>query len=329
MMRKKSLQLLYIFVVTIMSVACESDDKETPGPTVYFKSDGDYEISLDDTLTLSPKIIYDYGSTYQWTVDGEVVSDQLEYEFVPSNLKDYSLTFTVVNSNGSDSHDVNVSVVKAIDFSSFDNYTLPKKASLVMKPYTLEGFIVDDITFSNSVLSTDTASNPTMWSGFAFSSKTSLSSTLSTSVIGCAYSSTTQSAYMAVSCYSPGANVDFGGNSYSIKSIDLAWDNFPYLVSKFGYTNSDSTLVINYATQDEYVKLHIYGLDNNGNIVSQTVQSFLNCEFDNPAKYVRWTSWQTIELAELGSVCGLSFEIESTQDNYPPFFCIDNLKLQE
>ncbi len=317
--------ILYLLSVgaAMLVASCADTDTDVPAPTIYFASDGKFEITLADTLVLSPKITYDRNSTYQWMQNGNIVATTLEYEFVPQALSDYELSFSVENSNGSDSYNIAISVVEAIDFSQFSNFSVPTKSGLYMLPDTLSNFITQHAIFSNAI-NADT----TMWSGFAFSNSTSKSTTLTTSCIGCAYSNTTQNAYMAVSCYSPGAVVMFD-RAYTIKSIDITSDNFAYLVSKFGYISADSTVQIAYPNAYDYVTLHINGLDNNGNKVSETTYNLVDCRFDNPAKYIRQTEWSALSLKQLGNVYGLAFEIESSIDDFPPFFCLDNIKLQE
>jgi len=317
------LKIVILILACGLIASCADNETEVPAPTIYFSSDGSYEISLTDTLLLSPKITYDKNSSYQWIQNGNLVATTLEYEFIPTNLTDYNLTFNVENANGSDSYDIKISVVEHIDFSEFENFAVPTKTGLYMQPDTLENFITQNATFSN-VINADT----TMWSGFAFSNRTSKTTTLSTSAIGCAYATTSSNAYMAVSCYLPGAVIDFD-KQYSIKSIDITSDNFAYLVSKFGFISADSTLTIAYPAAYDYIKLHIKGLDNNGNVISEETTDLVNCCFDNPAKYTRLTEWKTVNLKSLGNVYGLKFEIESTVNDFPPFFCVDNLKLQD
>lgn len=314
-----------LFTTALISsiYGCADNESEVPAPTIYFASSGSYEIALTDTLTLSPKITYDRNSTYQWIRNGEIVSTTLEYEFIPDRLTDYKLSFIVDNTNGSDTFDVSISVVEHIDFGTFNNFSVPTKSGLYMLPDTLENFITNNAIFSNAI-----NSDTTMWGGFAFSNRTSTTTTLSTSAIGCAYTTTSSTAYMAVSCYSPGAIVTFN-NQYTIKSLDITSDNFAYLVSKFGYVAADSSVIVNSPKVHDYVTLHLIGLDSNGNSVSEATYELVDCRFDNPAKYTRLTEWKTIDLKSLGTIYGLAFKIESSIDNFPPFFCIDNLKLQE
>lgn len=320
----------FAFVGLVLGVsACESGEFEYGEPSVYFASNGNYEISLSDTLELQPKIVYDYKSAYKWTLDNVVVSDQLNYTFIPDGLKDYNLSFTVSNDKGTSSKDILISVVKTFDFSSFENYKVPKKSTLAMKADTLveKGFVVDGIKFPNYILAVDTLGNPTLWSGFAFSSRTTVTTSLSTSAMGCAYSSSAHPTYMAVCCYEVMPKVMFDA-SYIIKSLDVAWDNFSYLVSRFG-VRYESGLAVRNAAKDDVINLDIYGLDENGVIIGQTSCNLLNCESDNASQYFRLTSWQTLDLRSLGAVRGLAFGISSTIADFPPFFCIDELKLQD
>ncbi|MCQ2205006.1 MAG: DUF4465 domain-containing protein [Bacteroidales bacterium] len=303
--------------------ACVDENKDCPAPKIYFASDGKYEISIDDTLKLNPRIIYDRNSKYTWTANGKELSNKLDIEFVPEKQIDYLLTFKVENDNGEDEYNVNISVVNKVDFSLFDNYTIPKKSKFSMIPDTLSDFVIDDIVFSNFV-NADT----TMWSGFAYSNRNDIQTTVSVSTIGCAYSSTAPDNYMAVSCYSPGAIIRFG-RKYTVRSIDIASDNFAYIVSKFGYVNDDGSLSVDYLKSGDYVSLHVKGLDDEGTQISEFVYDIFDCRFDRPAKYIRLSDWTTIELSSLGEVAGLQFEIESSVADFPPFFCIDNMKLQD
>ncbi len=187
---KRYAPVLVFLVFLAICAACNDEDKVTPAPEIYFSSSGSYEIAIDDTLTLSPRITYDYNSTYTWLRNGEVVSNELEYVFIPDRMQDYAMTFMVENDNGSDTASVSIAVLKNIDFSSFENLTISKKAALVLLPDSAEGFIVDTTAVLSNAFNADT----TMWYGFAFSSKTTITtSSISSSSIGTAYPSSTTS----------------------------------------------------------------------------------------------------------------------------------------
>ncbi|MBP5419308.1 MAG: DUF4465 domain-containing protein [Bacteroidales bacterium] len=316
-------------VVLLLAVAsCNSDDVVTPAPTIYFSSDGEYEIGPTDTLILEPKITYDRSSVYSWLVDGKEVSSELNLEFIPDGMREYYLTFMATNANGADTFNVHVSVVKNIEFDTFDNFTVSSKSALYMQTDTVpnEYFVANDVKFPTQI-NADT----TMWGGMAFSNRTTTSSTLSTAAIGCAYTlnGSTSTSYAAMSGYGDIMYALFTERTYSVKSIDITNDNFSYLVSKYGYTSADSTLIISHFQTDDYLRLNIYGLNFDGSDASSVSFDLVDCHYDNPAKYVRISDWTTVDLTPLGQVFGLRFELECSKENFPPFFCIDNLKLQD
>ena len=69
--------------LTTIIVSCAKEEDYAHPPKIYFASEGSYEIALTDTITLQPRIIYDDNSKYEWIVDNDVVSSELNYEFIP------------------------------------------------------------------------------------------------------------------------------------------------------------------------------------------------------------------------------------------------------
>ena len=248
--------VLLLAISSIFVAACEDDEDPSHEPKIYFKNDGVYEIAPTDTLLIEPKIIYDKRSTYQWLVDNQVVSNELNYLFAPQAMRDYSLTFSVDNSNGADTFNLRVSVVKNIDFEQFDNFTIPSKSDLYLLPDTLtrEFFIIDDVRF-NTQINADT----TEWNGLAFSNRTSPANSINDAKAGCAYvlNSSASKNYGVVHNVDSldASKVIFTDRSYSVKSIDVANDNFVYLASKYGYLSADSALTYSYFSYDDYLRL--------------------------------------------------------------------------
>ncbi|MBP5365772.1 MAG: DUF4465 domain-containing protein [Bacteroidales bacterium] len=316
--------------VGLIASACNLDEKEQPAPKIYLQNEGNYEIEINDTVTLSPKITYDYDSKYSWKINDTKVSDELDYTFVAKELSDFVLTFTVETSSGSDDRNINISVVRNIDFESFDNFTAPKSKTLVSHTDTTEGFACKGLLFANTEItdSVQLAKNFANWNGFAFSNLSAITNTVSTKAIGCAYDSRKTSNYLVANTKNSAAKVDFGGQKHTVKSIDVANDNLVYLISKYGYGVTDTTALLNYFGTDDRYTLIIKGLDETGNQISAVEYDLIDCRFQNPAKYIRVNEWQTIGLTALGRVSALSFEITSTQDKYPYLFCLDNIKLQ-
>ena len=322
------LQLLTaLLLATALLIGCEdATDTTIPAPTIYFSDSGDYEIGPEDTITLSPKITYDRNSTYCWLSGDTIISTELELDFWSTALTDYTLTFIVDNAQGSDTFVVSVSVVEHMTMSEFLNHTVTSTKALTLLPDSASDFQTDHVIFRNYI-----ESDTSMWYSFASCNIVAELTTISTSAIGRAYdtSSSTSNAYLSASLnliYTY-ATADFD-RAYTIKSVDVANDNFAYLTSKYGYTTESTT--VSSSSEDDYCRLKFVGLDANGNETRDAVYHYLiDCRYDNPAKYVRQNGWETVDLKELGTVYGLHIYFESTQNNFPQLFCIDNLKLQD
>lgn len=307
--------------------ACHDDEAKNMPPKIYFASDGNFEIAPGDTLLLEPRILYDYDSRYSWTdADGNLISQERDLLFTTSEMKDYKFLFSIENNAGADTFSISVSVQLRATFDDLDNFQTKKSSVLALLPDTLPGaFRWKGLQFAN-VINADTS----MWYGFAFSNKTSTSSTLVASSIGTAYisSSSSSNAYMAVCAPSSIAKILFP-RAYSPKSVDVANDNFIYLASKFGFTTTDSAIVSPAAFAD-YYRVVVDGIGENGMTNGASVSiDLVDCNFDNPAKYLRLTKWSTLDLTELGQVNGLLFRVETSLAGFPPLFCIDNLRLQD
>lgn len=323
-MRNSSYFSLVAIALTTLT-ACHDDVAENQPPKIYFASSGKYEIAPGDTLTLEPRILYDYNSQYLWTDnEGNVLSTDRDLTFITESMKDYNLNFSVETPAGADTFNISISVQLCATFSDLDNFTTSKSSVLALQPDTLPGaFLWRNIQFANAI-NADTS----MWYGFAFSNRVSLQTTLTTSSIGTAYATSSSNAYMAVYAPSNLAKIRFP-QAYTPKSIDIANDNFIYLASKFGYMTTDS-VTVSPATYGDYYRVNVEALGPNGMTTGANASiDLINCNYDNPAKYIRSTTWNTLDLTDLGQVNGLLLSVETSLDAFPHLFCIDNLRLQD
>ena len=323
-MRNSSYFSLVAIALAVLS-ACHDDAADDQPPKIYFASSGNYEIAPGDTLSLEPRILYDNNSQYLWTDnEGNVLSTDRDLTFTTQSMKDYKLKFSVENPAGADTFNISISVQLCATFSDLDNFTTSKSSVLALQPDTLPGaFLWRNIQFANAI-NADTS----MWYGFAFSNRVSLQTTLTSSSIGTAYATSSSNAYMAVFAPSNLAKIRFP-QAYTPKSIDIANDNFIYLASKFGYMTTDS-VTVSPATYGDYYRVNVEALGPNGMTTgASTSIDLINCNYDNPAKYIRSTTWNTLDLTDLGQVNGLLLSIETSLDAFPHLFCIDNLRLQD
>lgn len=307
--------------------SCREDDFSNRPPKIYFASDGSFELAPGDTLTLRPQIVYDNGCAYAWTdAEGNLLSTERDLVFTSGVMRDYSLTFTAGNGVGADTFGISVSVQLRAAFDEMDNFSTKRSSVLALHPDTLLGaFRWRGVEFANA-----TNADTSMWYGFAFSNRAATTSTTSSAVVGTAYvtgSSASSNAYLAVHASGGGARVLFP-RDYTPMSVDIANDNFVYLASKFGYTASDA-VAVEPAARGDYFRVVVEGLGPDGMPNGAAVSySLIDCDFDNPAKYVRAATWTRLDLRGLGSVRGLLLSVE-TSTGFPALFCIDNLRLQD
>lgn len=326
--------LAMAFVVVLSVVGCVDEKSLIEPPKIYFASEGKYEMAANDTLILKPRVAYDNNSTYEWLVDGKKVSTDLRYKFIPDAMKDYDLTFSVDNEYGSDSYSLTVSVVKKIDFSKYDNYKLRKKTTLSMEADTMKelgGFLVDGLLFKSDILERDTNNVATYYNGFAACNKVNPSTVLTNTIIGCAYvSSTKENGYMSV-CNDVGVPaVVMFDRPYTVKSMKMANDNLVFLISRYGLFTIDTVQVCDHVRENDYYRVRVQGLDQNGNANgSEFAYDLINCEFSDPSRYYRCSDWVEVKMNSLGAVYGLKMEVECNMENYPLRFCIDDLRLQD
>lgn len=324
---KLSAPVAAALVALCAMTACADGEYHREPPTIYFASDGAFEMAPFDTLVLEPKVIYDHGSTYRWTdAEGNFISDSLRFTFVPTVMKDYHFDFCVTNDMGADTFGVDVSVLLDANFDDIDNYSTKKSSQLALLPDSAQGaFLTKGLTFAN-YCNADTTS----WLGFAFSNRLTMHNIISSHAIGTAYLIAKPSAnnYLVAHAALESAQVAFP-RPYRVKSVDIANDNFLYLASKFGYMTADSA-VVSPALANDYYKVEILGL---GPDMSPTGTSvcvdLVECSFDNPAKYYRCDEWKRVALSDLGPVSGLRFVVKTSLTDFPELFCIDNLKLQD
>lgn len=318
-----------VFAVAVAAGApsCREDDFSNRPPKIYFASGGSFEIAPGDTLTLQPRIVYDNGCAYAWTdAEGNLLSAERDLVFTSDVMRDYSLTFTAGNGVGADTFGISVSVQLRASFDEMDNFSTRRSSVLALHPDTLPGaFRWRGAAFANA-----TNADTSMWYGFAFSNRAATTSTTSSAVVGTAYvtgSSTSSNAYLAVHASGGGARVLFP-RDYAPMSVDIANDNFVYLASKFGYTASDA-VAVSPAARGDYFRVVVEGIGADGMPNGAAVaSSLIDCDFDNPAKYVRMAAWTSLDLRGVGTVRGLLFSVE-TSTGFPALFCIDNLRLQD
>ncbi len=317
-----------LLIALLMLVAC-ADEKEIPTPEIFTDMpDGGYEVDLGDTLTITPQIIYDYNSSYQWIIDGVVESTDKVKQFIPDRLYSLNYTFIVSNPSGSDTTFIPVHAIRRLDFDSLklqpDTFWCGKNGETQ--------FLYKKVTFPVTYdAQVDT------WSGFAYSNMTdkttgTIKNALSAFPGKGSSNSTNYLVYHQANNGNEPPRIVFADHKeYRIRSMDVVNSTYVCNAIKFG-----TDMVAKFESGDWYL-LHINGYRADGTPTKEL--QFYLADYRSEIKTERYLleTWTTITsemLAELGRVNQLEFVLDSSDKNVNPlntlnYFCLDHLKLMD
>lgn len=102
--------LYFSLCVLFTFVSCSDDDTPTqPLPDVAIENqNGSFQVAQDDTVRLKAKIAS--ATEFKWLVDGEKISSDSVFKFVPKEVKDYTITLVAINAGGESLSRVNLQV---------------------------------------------------------------------------------------------------------------------------------------------------------------------------------------------------------------------------
>lgn len=325
--------LFFTILITLFIYSCEDYEKDIPESDIYIDiPDDGYEVDLNDTLEISPKITYDYDSEYSWELDGEIISTELDLELIPEELREYIYTFIVENSRGSDTMEI---TALSIYNNNFEDLTLED-----------DTFSVDELTatsFTSNQLEYEVNGTPTDTANFYGCVCSNLSGSDSSEDLNEIYG-----AYEISS--------DYDSEVYAIiklnESLDPAkittTDGENHLFSEIWVNNTYYLYdVINSGT-DEYTEfggddgtdsdwfiLTITGYSSDGSETG-SVEFYLADYTANSSQddYII-TEWTEIDISSLGYISTLTLSLSSSDVDdegimlTPPYVCIDEIKITE
>jgi len=308
--------------------SCNFEEKVLPPPQIFLDNeDGIFDMDRSDTLTIIPKITYDYESNHEWvyTKRKEIILKEKDLEFKDSTYGSYNFTFSVTNPTASDRVSVQINVY---DIVNFEDFLFDEK-----KEYSKEGpFDFKYVQFpikANSIEKTD-------WQGFAMSKVAKYPGKDKETSQYCPQSMNENDTSKIFSVYKHVDNVDLRilltdnkASGHRIKSIDV---NNTYEAYYRMYTEN----LFDRKKDTDYLKLVIHGYDAGGlktNFIEHYLANYQFSEKEKEKRFVQ-SKWTTINLEELGPVNSLSFEIlsskELTDNNLSlSYFCLDNLKVMD
>ena len=315
---------IYFIVFSIALVAaCTSEVKDVPPPEVFLKMpEGGFDLDVDSTLIIEPKITYDVGSTYTWSEEGNVFGDEKNYEFKRDDLKSYNLLFNVKTSYGSDEMAIPVHVLHMNMFEENEKDLNDKGYfnTPAENTYTYKGYIKYPVS--------QDAAAPENWSGFAISKNTKPTVAVTKDEYSVFHKSgADESKIFAV--FKQSETIDHritfnDGKAHDLKSISINNSTYTYSSIAGAFSKKEAK---------DFVLLTITGYDATGVETGQV--PFYLSDY-RPAltadKYII-SEWNELDLTVLGSVHAIGFKITSSIDGDPNFtlpkyVCLDNLKIK-
>ena len=108
MLRLKFQTIAFILSGVVLFSSCGKTD-QLSGPVIdlVVPADG-FKVELGKSLPLNPNVVNGDKSTFVWEINGEKVSSDRLYTFVPTKIGHYNLQLKVSNENGSDSKSIQV-----------------------------------------------------------------------------------------------------------------------------------------------------------------------------------------------------------------------------
>lgn len=286
--------------------------------------EGGFEIEPDSTLLISPKVTYDYSSTYQWKLNGEVLdhSDR-ELSYYGETLQTDIFEFSVVTPTGSDSMVIPVHTIVLVDF---EEYNLDKD-----NPYINSS---DEGYFNSKgvILPVKNIAEQNYWSGFAIS----IENDVQDQDIENQFSVYSSDGGAQASKHFGVFYQDLFGDAHKM----VFSDQKDHLLKSIAVNNSTYTALAMKRGNDfarafeknDWFLLTIYGYDKDGT-PTDTIDYYLaDYRPDNENRHYITSHWTTINLQDLGRVNSIEFKLSSSDEgdhgyNTPLYFCIDDIKI--
>ena len=337
MISNKITAYTFPILMALLFFSCANEEKDLPISEIYLDiPENGYEVNIYDTITISPKITYDYGSSYTWLLDDEVISTEKNYILNPQELRTFNYTFTVENSRGSVSREITAQSMYTIDFEELE-----------LDEDTFSVGNIGSDAIASSLLTFPVDGDPRSYSsfdGFVFSNIQSTPDELLYQLYKSyrspdSYKSTIYGILKQKDSNVPVTVLTSDGEDHLFKSIHINNTYFNYFAIEQGAYTEDGTEVSkpfggDDGTDPDFFMLSIKGFNKNGT-QRGTVNFYLadHRAESNKDDYTI-SEWTKVDLTELGMVSRIEFSLSSSdmandQMRTPAFFCIDNIKIIE
>ncbi len=321
--------VFFVLAICCILFSCNNEEKDMPVSEIYLDiPDEGYEVNVNDTLLISPKITYDYSSTYSWELDGKIVSTDKDIKLLPKELKSYNYVFTVENERGSVSAEIFAQSMYNSDFEDLeldeDTFSIGTEGST---------------SFSSSLLNFEVNGDPnesSTFNGFVYSNITGSNSDELYQLYG-AYRTPDDydsENYAVVGLSDPDLTATFtttDGVDHLFKEMYVDNTYYNYTAIEQG-TDYSKVFGGDDGTDPDWFKITIRGYDSTGAQKGE-IEFYLadHTAVTNKNDYTL-EEWTSIELSDLGYVSRIELSFSSTdvfdgEMLTPAYVCIDNIKI--
>lgn len=311
--------------------SCEESQEELKAPGAYIKMpEGGYELEINDTLLLSPRITYEVNTSYEWYLDGELISEEKEITHVSNELGRMVYIFVVSNEVGSDTLEVPVSTIIRVDFNEF-------KLSKDSFDLGISGTNHPDGFYSKGLIFPTIAPSQNQWRGFGLSNlKNNSVSDPNPSPHSAFAPVAKDSTFMLFRQGEEALGFYFeDGQLHRISTISVTNTSYGYLVMRNGNDEVSRFGDESTGEPNDWFLLTITGYDDLGQETG-TVDFYLaDYRFENKKKNYIIGDWTTVDLSSLGLVNRVEFALTSSKVDdqgktlTPQWFCLNSVKITE
>ncbi len=330
------LQLLIGVTLSLTALwGCNTNNIDTisPSPQIFIKTPTNgFEVDISDTLFLEPQVIYDNNSTYQWSLNGEVIPNSNSRIMMVIPNQKYGTNvyqFKVSNEFGFDIDTIAVKALVKVDFEEF---------KLDANKYSIgyNGKSIRTSKILNLPVTNDSVKN--YWSGFAFSNQYRTTQSDSAIYQFNAYSlngGDEKSKNFLVFYEDIFGNDQFlsfnDGKSHTLGTVAITNSAYAYWIMKIGDISPKANP---FTSPKDWFVVTISGYDENGLLTKELNYPLADFTSTNRNDNYIIDTWTNIDLSALGNVSKVGFKFSSSDTNSlgintPTYVCIDNIRIIE
>jgi hypothetical protein len=290
-----------------------------------------FELEVEDSLLLSPKITYEVDASYLWLLEEKELSTEKELLHISKELGKTNYQFIVKTPYGSDTLNIMISTIVLINFNEFE---MNENTYQLSYAATEE----DGAMVSKGVVFPAYGTSEETWTGFGLSNIYSQSITEEPSPFSAFAPASTHKNFLIYLQPGSSQKASFAfenGTMHKISSMEVTNSALAYLVMLYG--TDEIPRFGDPANENimDWFLLTIEGFDTAGNKTGEVEFYMADYRFENSKRNYLIKEWSSIDLTPLAMVNEVRLTLssslmgESGQMLTPPFICMDNIKVTE